>query len=178
MGNRIRERLTARSVTASSEPGTNSGISTGATRMNSAVRAPSTSVTTKIKLVVSRNASRRAPCSSFSVNTGTNAAWIAASANRLRTRFGTWKAIVNADIAPLTPKYEAAKISRTSPAMRESPVAREKNAVERARRPARGLGARSSSWGETSASATSASSPSEVSRSAPEPRRSAIRAPL
>ena len=33
------------------------------------------------------------------MKTGTNAAWSAASANRLRTRFGTWKAIVNADIA-------------------------------------------------------------------------------
>jgi hypothetical protein len=38
------------------------------------------------------------------VKTGTNAAWIAASANRDRTRFGTWKAIVKADIAPLIPK--------------------------------------------------------------------------
>ena len=95
-------------------------------------------MTTKIRLVASRNASRRSPRSSFSVNTGTKAAWIAASANRLRTRFGTWKAIVNADIAPLTPKYEAAKISRTRPAIRESAVAKEKNAVESASRPARG----------------------------------------
>jgi hypothetical protein len=38
------------------------------------------------------------------VKTGTNAAWIAASANSERTRLGTWKAIVNADIAPLIPK--------------------------------------------------------------------------
>ena len=104
IGNRIRERLTVRSVTVSSEAGTNSGISTGAIRMKSAVSAPRTSVTTKIRFDASRKASRRSPCSSFSVNTGTNAAWIAASANRLRTRFGTWKAIVNADIAPLTPK--------------------------------------------------------------------------
>ena len=96
--------VTVRSVTASSEAGTNSGISTGAIRMKSAVSAPRTRVTTKIRLVASANASRLSPRSSFSVNTGTNAAWIAASANRLRTRFGTWKAIVNADIAPLTPK--------------------------------------------------------------------------
>ena len=93
-----------RSVIASSEAGTNSGITSGATRMNSAVIAPNTRLTTKIMLLARRNASRRSPCSSFSVNTGTNAAWIAASANRLRTRFGTWKASVNADIAPLTPK--------------------------------------------------------------------------
>ena len=61
-------------------------------------------MTRKISVEASRNASRWSPCSSCSVNTGTNAAWIAASANRLRTRFGTWKAIVNADIAALTPK--------------------------------------------------------------------------
>ena len=39
-----------------------------------------------------------------SVKIGTNAGWSAASANRLRIRFGTWKAIVNADIGPVTPK--------------------------------------------------------------------------
>ena len=39
------------------------------------------------------------PCSSSSVKTGTNAALSAASANRLRTRFGIWKAIVNAENA-------------------------------------------------------------------------------
>ena len=96
------------------------------------------------------------------MNTGTKAAWIAASANRLRTRFGTWKAIVNADIAPLTPKYEAAKISRTRPAIRESAVAKEKNAVEIASRPARGVGTPISSFGTTSASARSASSPGDL----------------
>jgi hypothetical protein len=34
------------------------------------------------------------------VKTGTNAALSAASANRLRIRFGTWNAIVNAEKAP------------------------------------------------------------------------------
>ena len=38
------------------------------------------------------------------MNTGTKAAWIAASANRLRTRFGTWKATVKADIGPNVPE--------------------------------------------------------------------------
>ena len=66
--------------------------------------APRTIVTRKSSCEASRKASLRSPCSSFSRKTGTNAAWIAASANRLRTRFGTWKAIVNADIAPLMPK--------------------------------------------------------------------------
>ena len=92
------------------------------------------------------------------MNTGTNAAWIAASANRLRTRFGSWKAIVNADICPLAPKKLAATISRTSPAIRESPVAKAKKAVERASRPARGRGATTSSLGTTSIAATSSSS--------------------
>ena len=61
-------------------------------------------MTRKISEEASRKASRRLPCSSCSVKTGTNAAWIAASANRLRTRFGTWKAIVKADIWAVTPK--------------------------------------------------------------------------
>jgi hypothetical protein len=62
---------------------------------------------------------------------------------------------VNADIAALTPKYEAATISRTKPAIRDKPVANEKNAVERASLPARGRGAVTSSAGATSASAAS-----------------------
>ena len=61
-------------------------------------------MTRKIIVEASRNASCLFPFSSCSVKTGTKAAWIAASANRLRTRFGAWKAIVNADIGPLTPK--------------------------------------------------------------------------
>ena len=48
----------------------------------------------------SRNASLRLPCWSRSVNTGTNAADSAALANRLATRLGTWKAIVNAGRGP------------------------------------------------------------------------------
>ena len=117
--------------------GTNSGIDEGATRMKNAVRAPRMSVTMKISVDASRNASRRLPRSSCSVKTGTNAAWIAASANRLRTRFGTWKAIVKADICAVTPKYEAATISRTSPA-----TARARSPQRRARSSAPGGRAR------------------------------------
>ena len=58
----------------------------------------------KISVEASRNASRLLPASSCSVKTGTNAPCRAASANRLRTRFGIWKAIVKADIAGPTPK--------------------------------------------------------------------------
>ena len=64
---------------------------------------PSTSVIRKNRLEATRNASRRSPFSSSSVNTGTNAPWSAESANSARTRLGTWKAIVKADIAPVTP---------------------------------------------------------------------------
>jgi hypothetical protein len=42
--------------------------------------------------------------SSSSENTGTKAEDSAASATTARTRFGTWKASVNADIAPEVPK--------------------------------------------------------------------------
>ena len=72
--------------------------------MNRAVIAPRTTATRKIRVEARWNASRRRPRSSFSVNTGTKAAWIAASANRLRTVFGTRKAIVNADIGAVMPK--------------------------------------------------------------------------
>ena len=77
---------------------------TGASSMNSAVTAPSTRQIRKNRLEATWNASLRLPFSSSSVKTGTNAPWSAASANSARIRFGNWNAIVNADIAPLTPK--------------------------------------------------------------------------
>ena len=47
---------------------------------------------------------RRRFCSSSSVNTGTKAAEIAWSATSIRSRLGSWKAIVNAEKAPLVAK--------------------------------------------------------------------------
>ena len=120
--------------------------------------SPRTTATTKISIEASRNASCFWPCSSFSVNTGTNAPWIAASANRLRTVFGIRKAIVKADIGALVPKYLAAKTSRTRPATRENAVAIEKKAVERARRPDRGAGGLAS--GAPTAASPSLTTPS------------------
>ena len=73
---------------------------TPAARMKNAVIAPSTIRMIQNSVEASRNASRLRPCCSSSVKTGTNAADSAASANRLRTRFGIWKAIVNAEDAP------------------------------------------------------------------------------
>ena len=75
-----------------------------ANRTNSAVTAPSTRQIRKNRLDATRKASLRSPFSSSSVKTGTNAPCRAESANSARTRFGTWKAIVNADIAAETPK--------------------------------------------------------------------------
>ena len=88
----------------SSKPGANRLISGSANRMNNAVTAPSTRQIRKNRLEATRNASLRSPFSSSSLKTGTNAPWSAESANSARTRFGTWNAIVNADIAPVTPK--------------------------------------------------------------------------
>src|SRR3954447_10742995 len=110
----------------------NSGITTPAARMKNAVIAPRIPRINTKSVLASWNASRLRSFSSSSVNTGTNAALSAASANSDRTRFGTWKAIVNAENAPEVPKYDDATISRTSPAMRDRPVAAEKIAVLRA----------------------------------------------
>ena len=106
IGNRRRERLTVRSRSAglSSKPGANRDMIGSAKTMKSTVRMPRTVVIRRNRLDATRNASRRWPFSSSSVKTGTKAPWSAESATSARTRFGTWKAIVNADIAPLTPK--------------------------------------------------------------------------
>ena len=103
MGNRICERVTARSCCSPSKP--NGRITSGATSMNSAVRAPRPRRRSQKSVEATRQARARSPFSSSSEKTGTNAAVSAWSATRLRTRFGTWKAAVNALIpAPSTPK--------------------------------------------------------------------------
>ena len=106
IGNISRARLTVRSCSAglSSKPGASTVMSGSAKITNSAVSAPRTSRIRKNRLEATRKASLRSPRSSSSVKTGTKAPWSAESATSARTRFGTWKAIVNADIAPLTPK--------------------------------------------------------------------------
>ncbi len=106
IGNITRERPIVRSSSCgwSSKPGASSGMITGASSVNSAVTAPSTRKIRKKRLEATWNASLRFPFSSSSVKTGTKAPWSAASANSARIRFGNWNAIVNADIAPLTPK--------------------------------------------------------------------------
>jgi hypothetical protein len=118
----------------SSKPGANSDISGSAKITNRAVTALSTSRIRKNRLEATRNASLRSPFSSSSVKTGTNAPWSAESATSARTRFGTWKAIVKADMAPVTPNRLAATTSRASPSTRDRPVANEKKTVLRASR--------------------------------------------
>ncbi len=101
---RARFTVRSRSAGSSSKPGANRAISGPAKITNSAVIAPRTSRIRKKSVDATRNASLRSPFSSSSVKTGTNAPCRAESATRARIRLGTWKAIVNADIAPLTPK--------------------------------------------------------------------------
>jgi hypothetical protein len=136
VGNRIRPIVTVRSLSSglSAKPGATIFITNGATSSNASVTPPRISRIIRNSVEATRKASFFLPVSSSSVKTGTKAPWRAASANSARTRFGTWNAIVNADIGPVTPKYLAATTSRTSPAIRDRPVAAEKNAVLTARR--------------------------------------------
>ena len=77
---------------------------TPASAMKITVITPSTTRIRPNSALARCSASLRLSCSSSSVNTGTNAADSAESANSERTRFGTWKASVNADIGPVVPK--------------------------------------------------------------------------
>ena len=98
----------------------------GAASMNSAVIAVRPRSRSQIRLDATRQARARSPFSRSSVKTGTKAPVSAASATSARTRFGTWKATVNALMpAPSTPKNPRTTISRTSPRTRERPVAAE-----------------------------------------------------
>ena len=82
----------------------NSGMIVPASRIATAVTAPRTMSMIQNSVEARRKASLRLPFCSRSVKTGTNAADSAAFANRFATRFGIWKAIVNADAGPLVPK--------------------------------------------------------------------------
>ena len=82
----------------------NSGMTTGANTMKIAVTDPSTARIRKNSVDASRKASARLRCSRSSVKTGTKAAVIAWSATSMRSRLGIWKAIVNAEKAPLVAK--------------------------------------------------------------------------
>ena len=115
---------------------------TGASTMKNAVIEPSTATIRKKNVEARRTASARRFSSISWVKTGTNAEVIAWSATSWRRRFGTEKAIVNAEKAPLVPKKLEARTSRARPMTREAPVAIEKMAVLAAR--PRGLVSRDS----------------------------------
>ena len=80
------------------------GMITPASRMNTATSAPIPNRITKKSVEASWKASRRRLRSSRSVKTGTNAAETAWSATSVRSRLGSWKAIVKAENAPLVAK--------------------------------------------------------------------------
>jgi hypothetical protein len=102
IGKSTRDSPTAR---ARSPPGSPNGrMIQGASRIRSAVRAPSPRSTSQNRLDATRQARRRSPFSSNSVKIGTNAEERAASATSARTRFGTWKATVKALTLPAAPK--------------------------------------------------------------------------
>ncbi len=105
IGNSTRLRPTVKSSSwALNSSPVKCGTTLPAARMNTAVIAVSAARISRNRVDARRNASRLRPCSRSSVKTGTNAALSAASANRLRTRFGIWNAIVNAENGPLVPK--------------------------------------------------------------------------
>src|SRR4051794_11110495 len=170
-GKSTRDRPTQRSCTACSSSPTKSGITTPAPTTKSTVSAPRTVKINRNSVDASRNASRRRPCSSSSVKTGTKAALRAASAKRLRTTFGTWKASVKAEKPALVPKKLDATISRTSPAIREKPVAMEKTTVLRAMaRAGAGEGARAGPGGAASVLDTAARCYGPVPSDRPNPQ--------
>src|SRR5262249_23705910 len=76
----------------------------------------------------------RSPDASCRMKTGTNAALMAPSANRSRTRFGIRKATLNASMALPAPNIDASTWSRTRPRMRLVIVAAPADAAERGSR--------------------------------------------
>ncbi len=130
-GKRIRESVVARS---SRSPRPKSRMIRGASSIRRAVTAPRTISTSQKSVEATRQARSRWSFSRSSLKTGTKAELNAVSAARARTRFGSWKATVNALISPSTPKVRRATISRRSPSTRETPVMPAKRAVEKASR--------------------------------------------
>src|SRR5262245_51706140 len=97
-------------------------------------RMPVTTSSALMTLLPSRHAAARSPPASCRMKTGTNAALIAPSANRSRTRFGIRKATLKASMALLAPNIDASTWSRTRPRMRLVMVAAPADAAARASR--------------------------------------------
>ena len=102
IGKRTRESPIANAWSPPGSP--NGAITSGASTMKRAVSAPSPSSISQKRVDATRQARLRSPFSSSSLKTGTNADESAWSATSDRSRFGTWKATVNALILPAAPK--------------------------------------------------------------------------
>ena len=127
-------------VVSSSLPGTSANseaMSAVIGPANTMARRDSVPVMTSSALMTrlpSRQACSRPRVSMVRVNAGTNAAVIAPSAKRSRSRLGMRKATLNASIAALAPKKYARTVSRTTPSTRLAIVARLMRPADRARR--------------------------------------------
>src|SRR4029079_2168501 len=93
---------------------------------------PVTTSSALITLLPSPHADVRSPDASCRMKTGTNAALIAPSANKSRTRFGIRKATLKASMAFPAPNIDASTWSRTRPRMRLVIVAAAGEPAERA----------------------------------------------
>ena len=102
IGKSTRDSPTARSKSPPGSP--NGRMSSGASRMKSAVTPPRTRSVSQKSVDATLQARCFSPFSRSSLNTGTNAPDKAASATSARTRFGIWIATSNALIFPATPK--------------------------------------------------------------------------
>ncbi len=135
IGKRTCERVTVRSRISPLKPGAKSGMITGARRTKSAVIAPSTIVTSSSSVEASRNASGSPSPEQLGEDRDEGG---------LQRRVGEQAADQVGDLEgdregrhrPADAEVAAATTSRARPATREAAVAIEKNAVERASRPA------------------------------------------
>ena len=97
IGNRIRVSVTTRSEETLLVPTSSIGTSSGASRMNRAEIAPSTTAVVHSTMPATRHASFSSPFSRSSRNTGTKAALMALSATIARIRLGRLNATVKAE---------------------------------------------------------------------------------
>ena len=106
--------------TAANSASTNALVICGANRMPMTTSTPVTIRSAFITRLPSRQAASLPFSVSVRVNVGTNAAVIAPSANRSRSRFGTRNATLKASICglALAPNTAASTVSRTRPSTR------------------------------------------------------------
>src|SRR5205814_1847863 len=106
--------------------------------MPSTTSTPVTTSSALTTLLPRRHADCVSPLASWRMKTGTNAALIAPSANRSRSRLGMRNATLNASIALPAPNIDASTWSRTRPSRRLAIVAAPADTAARASRLCRG----------------------------------------